>query len=384
MSYLVARKPRFIHSEELERLGYPEYSAFDTRRAARTKQILESMDMLDGDGREVVAPTPATREELEVFHTAAYLDVLLKGSAGEFDPRILDMGLGSQECPVFPEMYDYAALSCGASLLGAGLLLSGDADLVFQPSGGFHHAGPDYAAGFCYMNDVVLAIHRLAEARERVLYVDIDVHHGDGVQAAFYDRADVMTISVHESPKSLFPFTTGLETELGEGDGLGYNANVPLPVGTYDQAFRNVIRDVVLPLSHAFKPDVVVCELGMDALSGDPLAHLELTNGALVDGAKALLELDKPMLVTGGGGYHPENTARGWALAWAELTGQETHEDMALGLGGVMLGTSDWAAGLRDRVSWTDRAQQRRVNRDLEQTVHRLKTLLFPRFGLAL
>ena len=154
-------------------------------------------------------------------------------------------------------------------MTAADLLLAGEADIVFNLLGGFHHARPEKAAGFCYINDVVLACLRLAEAGKRVACLDVDAHHGDGTQEAFYRRNDVLTISLHESGKTLFPWG-GFESEMGEGPGLGYNVNVPLPAGTYDEAFLVAFDQIVVPLLQAYHPDILVLELGMDTLAGDP------------------------------------------------------------------------------------------------------------------
>jgi acetoin utilization protein AcuC len=273
-------------------------------------------------------------------------------------------------------MHDYPVLATGATLAGAQAILSGDARVAFNPSGGFHHAGPDRASGFCYINDVVVACMVLAETGRRVAFVDLDVHHCDGVQAAFYRRRDVLTLSLHESGATLFP-GTGFEEEIGEGPGRGYAVNVPLPVGTDDQAYLRAFREIGLPVLHACEPDVIVLELGMDGLMGDPLAHLHLTNNAYADAVGWVLHLGKPVLAVGGGGYNVENTARGWALMWSVLCG-DSSADMAIGLGGVLLESAEWGGGLRDRVLASHGGQRDAVDRAIEATIRKLKSILFP------
>jgi acetoin utilization protein AcuC len=371
----------FVHDERLDGIGYPPMSPFKTTRAGRTREIARSMGLLAGRGRVQVAPTPATRAELERFHVPAYLDTLERCGRGEIPPEAGEMGMGTPDCPIFPHMYEYPALAAGATLTAARHILDGAADVAFNPSGGYHHAGPRKAAGFCYVNDVVLACMELAAAGRRTLFLDLDVHHCDGVQDAFYHRRDVMTLSLHESGRTLFP-GTGHEEEIGEGEGRGFSVNVPLPVGTYDEAYVRVFRDVALPLIGAYNPDVVVLELGMDALAGDPLAHLNLTNNAYAEAVEAVMRFGKPILATGGGGYHPENTARGWALLWGILTGEDTSHDLTSGLGGVMLGTTEWLGGLRDRVLLTDGGQSHTVDAAIAATTERLRRLVFPLHGL--
>jgi acetoin utilization protein AcuC len=278
-------------------------------------------------------------------------------------------------------MYDYAVLAAGATLVGAEMILSGQAEIAFNPSGGYHHAFPEKAAGFCYINDNALACTILSEAGKRVLYLDIDVHNGDGVAAAFYDRSDVMTISLHENPRTLFP-GTGFEEEIGEGEGRGYCVNLPLPVGTFDQAYLHAFQEIVPPLIEAYNPDVIVFELGADSLAGDPLAHLQLTNNGYAEVILRLLRFNKPILATGGGGYHVENTVRAWALAWTVLSGQDLDVGMAAGIGGVMLQSTDWQGGLRDRELPVTSQQRDMVMPALESSIETIKAKVFPRHGL--
>jgi acetoin utilization protein AcuC len=265
--------------------------------------------------------------------------------------------------------------------VAADLLLEGRADIAFNLLGGFHHAMAERAAGFCYLNDVVLACMKLAEAGKRVLYLDVDAHHGDGVQAAFYQRKDVMTVSLHETGKTLFPWG-GFEDEIGEGPGRGYNVNVSLPPETYDEAFLMAFDGVVVPLVEFFQPEVMVLELGMDTLAGDPLTHLRLTNNAVVEVIERLLRFNRPMLVAGGGGYHVENTVRGWALAWRTCCGENEESDFGFGMGGVMLASSEWAGGLRDRTLAVTLDQRRAVEPELQATLDAINRHVFRLHGI--
>jgi acetoin utilization protein AcuC len=369
----------FIYSGDFEKYHYPSGNPFKTERAGMARSMLRSMGLLSDE--EELIPAPASREQIETFHAPRYLDAMIRAPKGDLRVDDLYMGLGTEDCPIFIGMYEYAALACGASLAGAEAILSGRARVAFNPSGGYHHAGPAKAAGFCYINDVVLACMTLTEAGKRVAFVDIDVHHGDGVQNAFYDRADVLTISLHEAGKTLYP-GSGSESEIGTGAGRGYSVNVPLPVGTYDEAYLRAFRSVALPVLKAFDADAVVLEIGMDALSGDPLAHLKLTNNAYAEAIGQVVRLGKPLLATGGGGYHPRNTARGWALAWCVLSGKDSEAATSHGLGGVLLETTDWQGGLRDRAVMPDDAERAEVDAAIDTTVEALKTSVFAIHGL--
>jgi acetoin utilization protein AcuC len=374
-------KAVFMYSPRLEEYSYPPEHPFNTARAKNTRKILNSMGLLSGDDRSEVAPEPAERVALKKFHSARYLHTLKAASEGHWSSEALRMGLGTSDCPVFEGLYDYTVLAVGATLTAAKLIISRSADVAFNPSGGYHHAGPERASGFCYINDVVLACMLLAEAGKKVLYLDVDVHHGDGVAYAFYGRSDVLTISLHQDPRTLFP-GTGFVDEIGTDRGKGYCVNVPLPIGTYDQAYMKAFEAIVPPLISAYGPDVIIFELGADALAGDPLAHLYLTNNVYADIINLLLALDRPVLMTGGGGYNVDNTVRAWALAWSVLCGAAGEGDMNIAVGGVMLGSTDWQGGLRDRELAVSAQQRNAVLPAIETTIEAVKTRVFPVHGL--
>jgi acetoin utilization protein AcuC len=375
------RELAFIHSPDIEAFTYPPDCPFRTERAARLRERLASFQLLTGQDRAVVAPRPATRAELEKFHSPPYLDELERAAAGDLTVAGFGMGLGGPDTPVFRDVYEHPRWACGATLTGVQLILSGDADVVFNPSGGFHHAGAEKASGFCYLNDVVLGCQRLAEAGKRVLCLDLDAHHGDGTQEAFYNRNDVMTISMHESGKTLFPWG-GFENEIGSGPGHGWNVNVPLPAYTYNEAFLLAFNKISVPLIGAFNPDVLVVEFGMDTLAGDPLTHLALTNNVYPEIVHRLLNFGKPILATGGGGYNVENTVRGWALVWQTFCGEEDENDLGVGMGGVMLQSTEWLGGLRDRELPVRAEQRAAVEPVVRETARRIRRTVFPLHGL--
>jgi acetoin utilization protein AcuC len=376
------RKLAFIYTPEIERLSYPAACPFKTQRAGLTRQRLLSFGLLGSAQQVVVVPRMATLDELQKFHTARYLEELQRAAGGDLTVDGLHMGIGGPDTPVFKDLFAYGSWACGAALTAADLLLAGETDIAFNLLGGFHHAMAEKAAGFCYLNDVVLACMRLTAAGKRVVCLDVDAHHGDGTQAAFYARNDVLTISLHESGHTLFPWG-GFENEIGEGPGLGYNVNVSLPAGTYDDAFLMAFDRVTMPLLEAYNPDVIVLELGMDALAGDPLTHLSLTNNALMDALGRLLRLNKPLLICGGGGYHVDNTVRGWALAWRTCGGDDEH-DFSAGMGGCMLASSEWIGGLRDHALAVPPQQRQTVEAELLATINTVANNSFPHHGLGI
>ncbi len=377
----MSRKSAFIYSEQFEKYPYPESCPFNTSRAGKTRKVLKSMGMLAGGSRVDVCQEQANEQILEIFHTRKYIDVLKKTSEGAFDIEALHMGLGTSDCPVFKGMYENSAIACGATVKGAEMIIQGQADVVFNPAGGLHHAHQERSSGFCYLNDVGIGCELLTKAGKRVLYLDVDVHHGDGVQDFFYYRDDVMTVSFHESGKTLFP-GTGFEDEIGSGSGKGYSVNVPLPVGTYDQEYMRVFKTVVVPLIEFYEPDVIVFELGADTLAGDPLARLYLTNNTYADIINILLKYNKPILATGGGGYNIENTVRAWAFAWTVLSGQDDGSDMNIGMGGVMMESTDWQGGLRDRELVISGEQKNSVPTKIDSTIEAIRKNIFKLHGI--
>ncbi len=370
------RRLAFIWSPALAELSYPPDCPFNTARVPRTRELLRSFGLLQDE----VAPRAASRAELEKFHTGRYLDELERAATGELRVEGLHMGLGTPETPVFKDLYAYATSAAGATLTGADLILDDKADIVFSAWGGFHHAFPERASGFCYINDIVLACQHLAAHGKRVLCLDVDAHHGDGTEAAFYARRDVLTISMHESGKTLYPWC-GFETEIGEGEGHGYNVNIPLPAESYDDIYYSAFDKIVVPLIGAYRPDVIVMELGMDALAGDPLTHLRLTNNAYADVLRRLRRFNIPMLVAGGGGYHVRNTVRGWALAWKTLCGEDEH-DLSIGMGGMLIANTEWAGGMRDHVLPMHPEVRAVVEPAVHETIARLQQTVFPIHGL--
>ncbi len=370
-----------VYAPETEAHSYPPDCPFKTQRATATRRQLLGAGLLRTDQLREARPQPATRTQLERIHTPQYLDLLQRAAQGDLTPEALHAGLGGPDTPIFRDLWDYACWACGAALTAAELLLQGRAHIAFNLHGGFHHAHANRAGGFCYLNDVALACEYLAATGRRVLFLDLDAHHGDGVQDIFYHRSDVLTVSFHESGKTLYPWG-GFEHELGEGPGFGYNINVPLPAGTYDAAFLHAYHTVVPPLLENYQPDVLVVELGMDILAGDPLTHLQMTNNVVIEITRYLRQTGLPLLICGGGGYQFEPTVRGWALAWRTLAGYEGDDAWALGLGGAMMGNLDWAGGWRDPERPVPPELRAQVEPELERTLQTLRQtvpLLRPR-----
>jgi acetoin utilization protein AcuC len=288
-----------------------------TVRLARELGVLEQLELL--------APAPADETELLTVHDVGYLAAVRAAST---DPGFTGYGLGTSDDPVFAGMYDASALIAGGSALAARQVWSAAAPHAVNIAGGLHHAMRGHASGFCVFNDVVLGIRTMLDAgAQRIAYVDVDVHHGDGVQAAFYDDPRVLTISLHQDPRTLFP-GTGMPDELGTGEAEGTALNVALPPGTDDAGWLRAFRAVVPGAVRAFAPDVLVTQCGCDTHHEDPLANLRLS----VDGQRSAIAALHRLahehahgrwLAFGGGGYGIVRCVpRTWTHLLAEASGR--------------------------------------------------------------
>ena len=316
------RRAAFIYDDRMASHTLSETHPMKPVRLAYTRQLLDSYAAFESDRSNLHDAREATKAELGWFHSSAYVDGVEAVGAGipGAEPAAFNFGPGDN--PAYPGIYEAAALSTGASVVAAELLISGQAHAAFNISGGLHHAMPDHAYGFCVFNDPVIAIHRFLQEGMKVAYVDIDCHHGDGVQHAFYSTDRVLTISLHESGAFLFP-GTGFAQETGTGVGRGYSVNVPLYPYTSDDVYLWAFRQIVPPLIAAFAPDVIVTQLGIDSHYKDPITHLALTTQGF---AAAVSELGAVSpgrwLALGGGGYDLQAVARAWTMAYGILSGQ--------------------------------------------------------------
>jgi acetoin utilization protein AcuC len=271
---------------------------------------------------EYVVGRVATKKELGWFHTEDYINALQRCEAlgGVRDVYRQRHHIGTLENPYFPNFFRTPALATGSSIVGAEQVLRGRR--AFSPAGGMHHALPDRAQGFCFFNDPVLAILRLRQEGRRVLYVDIDAHHGDGVEFAFHDDPDVFTFSLHMDTGYAYPFKGGSIADQGGAHGEHACLNAPLPVGTNDAEY-GLVFDTLWPVVLAqFAPDVVVLQAGTDALFADPLGKFQLSTPGFLRVVQRIIDASPALLVLGGGGYHPLALARCWTGVWALLSGR--------------------------------------------------------------
>src|SRR5271157_5874185 len=266
-----------IYSDKLANFDFGHGHPFKPERAKQMKELLSRYSLVNEANQQVIAPEAIDEELLYLFHTREYVDLLKKSEQGEFTLDMLEAGIGTDDNPVVGGIYDFSATSAGGTHLGAMMLMDGRARAVFNPIGGFHHAGPGHAEGFCYINDLAVTIADLTGKGARVAYIDIDVHYGNGVCEAFSSRSDVLTISIHESGMTLYPWS-GFREEIGTGEGRGYSVNIPILSGSDDEVYLYAFESLVPPLVRAFRPDIVVSVIGADTHREDTLGHLNLTS----------------------------------------------------------------------------------------------------------
>jgi len=271
---------------------------------------------------KLVPLVTATTEDLKVFHSHDYVQFLTDPNDTEED----QYGLG-YDCPTHPDLLSWVLTVAGGSLTAATCLVKGEARVVLNWGGGWHHAHRGGAAGFCYVNDIVLAIHKLQDRFRRILYIDLDVHHGDGVEEAFSATDKVATFSIHKYEPGFFP-GTGAETDTGTGRGRHHSVNIPLQEGVNDQMYRHVFCSLFPSINTIFKPDCIVLQCGADCLSGDPMGGFNLTPDSITACVDDVLAVDVPVLLLGGGGYNLPNTARLWTSITASVLGMELDMDI--------------------------------------------------------
>ena len=374
-------KTLLIYGDELAGVEYSESHPLRHVRAALFRELLHRYYDLRADGVAVEKPVPLDEELLYLFHVKHYIDVLKKADRGEFDYTMLAAGLGSDENPIFRGMFGTLLSVAGGTYQGAMALASGEAQVVFDPLAGFHHAKPDHASGFCYVNDMAIAMTALARMGLRVASVDIDVHHGDGVQEAFYGTDRVLTISLHESGGTLFP-GTGFETEIGVGAGKGYNVNIPFRSGTDDEVYVSAFEAVVPPLLRAFRPDIVFAQIGGDLHREDRLAHLNITSHGYMRVVAAIRDLSPKVLAMGGGGYNIFRTAALWAAAWSVLSGNKPEDKFTGVVGGMMYGPEATAGQLDDPPFVLEGPEKELCAAYAARVVKYIKENVFPLHGL--
>ncbi|RKD27021.1 histone deacetylase [Ammoniphilus oxalaticus] len=325
----------FVHSEAYKQYKFNDEHPFNQKRLDLTLDLMQKYELIKPN--QFVEPRYATTEELELIHDPNYIEAVKKCGESEKLPIIAaSYGLGTEDTPAFPGMHEATSLIVGGTLRAAELVMSGECDHAVNLAGGLHHGFRGRASGFCVYNDCSVVIAYLRKHYDaKVLYIDTDAHHGDGVQWAFYDDPHVLTVSFHETGKYLFP-GTGKIFERGDGQGFGYSINVPFEPFTEDESWLDVYEQVLSEAARGFKPDVIVTQNGCDSHFLDPLTHLSCSMEIYRQIPKLAHRLahelcDGRLIATGGGGYDIWRVVpRAWTLLWAELSDQGFSDNPAI------------------------------------------------------
>ncbi|GAA6062171.1 hypothetical protein JCM10212_005126 [Sporobolomyces blumeae] len=307
--------------------GVGEYH-FGERHPMKPHRLTLTNHLVIGYGlhreMDMYNPRAATKDELAMFHDVDYVDFLSRvtpDNVRHFNSVLSRFNIGD-DCPIFSDMYDYCAQYAGASLLAARKINQGSTDIAINWTGGLHHAKKSEASGFCYVNDIVLAILELLRVHARVLYIDIDIHHGDGVQEAFYNSNRVLTVSFHKYSPDFFPGTGHLD-ELGHSLGKYFSLNVPLQDGIDNESYVALFKSIMEPTIYTFAPSAIVLQCGADSLGCDRLGAFNLSIAAHGECVRFIKAFEIPLVVLGGGGYTIKNVSRCWTYETAVLLSLE-------------------------------------------------------------
>lgn len=280
---------------------------------------------------QIFRPYRATAQDMQRFHDTEYIDFLkntLPGQVPQMDVKQFNLG---DDCPIFDGLFEFCSMYTGASLEGAQRINHNQSDIVINWSGGLHHAKKFEPSGFCYVNDIVISILELLKYHPRVLYIDIDVHHGDGVQEAFYLTDRVMTVSFHKYGEKFFP-GTGSMYEIGAESGRYYSINVPFKEGIDDQSYFQVFKPTIQSVMDFYRPSAIVLQCGADSLAGDRLGCFMLSTKGHGDCVKFVKDFNVPTLILGGGGYTLRNVARCWTYETSLLVDEQISNDIPMNL----------------------------------------------------
>ncbi|CAG9812329.1 unnamed protein product [Chironomus riparius] len=314
------KRVSYAFCEEVGNFHYGSFHPMKPHRLAVTHHLVMSYGL--HKKMKIFRPYKASALDMCRFHDTEYIKFLqntVPNSVSIHDQRQFNLG---DDCPIFDGLFDFCALCTGASLEGAQKLNQNLCDICINWSGGFHHAKKYGPSGFCYVNDIVIAILELLKYHPRVLYVDIDIHHGDGVQEAFYTTDRVMTLSFHKYGENFFPLS-GSMYEIGIDSGRYYSINVPLKEGIDDQNYIHIFKSVMTYAMEFYRPTAIVLQCGADSIAGDRLGLFQLTLKGHGECVKFVKELNIPTLVLGGGGYTLRNVARCWTYETSLLVDEE-------------------------------------------------------------
>ncbi|KAI9290991.1 histone deacetylase clr6 [Neoconidiobolus thromboides FSU 785] len=339
-------------------------------RVDMTHELVKNYNLFDS--LSVFIYDKATENQLKAIHSPEYIDYIRN-----FTPSTINKNYNTnkrthsldEDCPLFKGVYDYMSSTVGGSLLCAKNINQGTSDICINWAGGMHHAKKASASGFCFANDIVACIIDLLRYHQRVLYIDIDVHHGDGVEQFFYESNRVMTLSFHQYG-DFFP-ATGETKESGSGIGTNYSINVPLKRGINDQDYETIFNKIVFECINRYNPEVIVLQMGADSVAGDRLGGFNLSNKGHSQCLNYIKSFNLPLVVLGGGGYTTQNVARTWTLETGVALGVEL-EDMLPE--NSFIGTDGWKANLEIKAN--ENIANLNTKKDINDTIQQVMEVL--------
>ncbi|RUM30343.1 MAG: acetoin utilization protein AcuC [Aquifex sp.] len=321
------KKAKLIGSLEYAKYRYPKNHPLKIPRVSLLLRFLEAMELISEE--EIIKSRQASMEELLLFHDKDYIETLIEAEKCQCVPNGAreKYNIGSYENPVSYAMFTGSSLATGSTIQAIEEFLKGN--VVFNPAGGMHHAFRNRANGFCYINDPAVGIEYLRKKGfKKILYIDLDAHHCDGVQEAFYETDEVFVLSLHQSPQYAFPFKKGYLEEIGEGKGKGFNLNIPLPKGVNDDEFLYALENALNIVKEIIEPEVYLLQLGTDPLLEDYLSKFNLSNVGFLKAFNMVRDYFGEGIYLGGGGYHPYALARAWTLIWCEISKREPVDNL--------------------------------------------------------
>ncbi|MEZ0360582.1 MAG: acetoin utilization protein AcuC [Hydrogenobacter sp.] len=313
---------KLIGSLKYKNLRYTQNHPLRIPRVSLLVEFLKAMDLIKED--ELLESRNATEEELLFYHTPDYIEALKEVDRCMCvkDGYREKYNIGTYENPISPAMWRGSLLATGSSIQAVEIFLKGG--VAFNPAGGMHHAYPNRANGFCFLNDPAISIEFLKRLGIRkILYIDLDAHHCDAIQDHYYEDDSVFVLSLHQSPEYAFPFKTGFLEETGNGRGERFNMNVPLPKGIKDRDYLYALERSLEIVKEIFEPDAYILQLGTDTLREDYLSKFELSNAGFLEAFRIVRNFFGDGIYLGGGGYHPIALVRAWTLIWCEITDRE-------------------------------------------------------------
>ncbi|MBD3230173.1 MAG: acetoin utilization protein AcuC [Candidatus Lokiarchaeota archaeon] len=396
-----------IDSKKFQDYDFGPQHPLTPKRLQLTRNLIEQFNLIDGDGGAEEARY-ATDKEIQLIHGGKYIRILKEVSDPDYiGAPVWKYGLGPGDNPIFPNMYESSKLYVGGSLLAADLVMRGKTNHAFNISGGLHHAmgskaldkdgniintgRDDRASGFCILNDCAITAAYLIKnyQTKKIVYLDVDAHAGDGVAYIYYKLPNVLTISIHQHPRTLFPGTCHLG-EIGEGEGEGYCVNIPVMPYSHEEAYLKILDEAVAPIIKSYQPEVIITQGGVDTHFSDPLTMLALSTGTYKRFAKFIHELTHEAsggkwIALGGGGYSPDIVGKAWTLYFAEMSEQPSRVKDEVPASWINL-TKDLISKTPakniiddfDPIKRLGKENYDKINESADQLIARIKETIFP------